>query len=798
MKTCLIRIDMKTRAIRTEVPGAYACHGGRGLTSTVVSREVPPTCHPLGEKNKLVFAPGLLSGTSAANSGRLSVGAKSPLTGTIKESNAGGTASAKLARLGVHGIVVEGQPEKGRLFYLLIRRDGAELLSAEAYRGLKNYDLVAKLQENHGPKVAVISIGPAGERMMSAASIAVTDTEGRPCRHAGRGGLGAVMGSKGLKAIVIDDSGAPGVAYADPVAFKTAAAAFRDALKSHAVTKAGTGGLATYGTNVLVNLINEAGGLPTRNFSEGRFEGAEKISGERIHDVIEQRGGKHGHSGCTNCIIQCSNVYMDEHRNYVTSALEYETVWANGANCGIDDLDAIARIDRLCDDLGLDTVEVGCAVGIAMAAGVKEFGDAAGAIELVEEIGRATPLGRILGNGAAVTGQAFGVTEVPVVKRQSLPAYDPRAIKGIGVTYATSTMGADHTIGYAITSNILGVGGRVDPLDPKGQVELSRKLQVATAVLDSAGLCIFTAFAILDIPEGFAAVPEMINARCGTRFTAEALMRYGQEVLLAERRFNAGAGFTKLDDRLPEFFREKRLAPHGTVFDIPDEELDRLFDFETPLSPAKPRQPERRVNGNHRPAVITISREYGCDGSEVARRLCRDLGYDFLDREIAERISRSAHVPRSTVESVDEDGLTASVDMTGGTEDARHPWSYEYLRHLTKVISDIGKNGHSVIVGRGAHYILPRKDTFKVRLIAPPAVRARRVAQETGVPLDEAKRLVARIDAEREDFVKKYFNADWNDPDLYDLVLNMENMDAKAAAEAILAAAHRNEKSMEN
>ncbi len=577
----LMRVNMNTKEISVEDLAnnkEYGGFGGRGLTSMIVSKEVPPTCHPLGEKNKLVIAPGLLSGTPAANSGRLSVGAKSPLTGGIKESNAGGNAAFKLGRLGIRGIVVEGQAEPGKLYCLIVNKDGATLHPADEYKGLKNYDLVEKLREKHGGKVGTISIGPAGEMKMSSASVAVSDPKGRPTRHAGRGGMGAVMGSKGLKAVVIDDTGAEKIEYADFDAFKQAAAKLRKALQAHDVTKPG-GGLATFGTCVLVNLINEAGAFPTRNFTDGRFEGAEKISGETMHDVIKERGGSTTHAGCTTCIIQCSNIYLDKDKNYVTSALEYETVWANGANCGIDDLDAIARMDRLCDDYGLDTMDTGCAIGVAMAAGVKEFGDAEGAIELVHEIGKGTPLGRILGNGTAVTGQVFGVEDVPVVKGQALAAYDPRAIKGQGVTYATTTMGADHTAGYAVATNIMKCGGYVDPLKPDGQLELSRNLQITTAALDSAGLCIFIAFAILDIPEGLEAIPEMLNARYGLNMTLDGVTKHGQEILKAERAFNTAAGFTNLDDRLPDFFKDKKLPPHDVVFDVPDEELDKLYNF---------------------------------------------------------------------------------------------------------------------------------------------------------------------------------------------------------------------------
>jgi len=386
------------------------------------------------------------------------------------------------------------------------------------------------------------------------------------------------MGSKGLQAIVVARKGGPGVEYPDKEAFKKAARVFRAALTTHDLTKPG-GGLAVYGTNILANVINEAGAYPTRNFSEGQFEGVEKISGETMHDVIEARGGDTSHSACTGCIIQCSNVYLDKNKEYLTSAFEYETIWANGANCGIDDLDAIAQIDRLCDDYGLDTIEMGCALAVAMAGGVKAFGDAQGAIELVREVGEGTPLGRIIGNGAAVTGQALGVEHVPVVKRQGLPAYDPRAVKGIGVTYATSPMGADHTAGYSVAMNILKVGGFVDPLKPEGQAEISRNLQVATAILDSAGLCVFVAFAVLDIPEGFAAIPEMLNARFGWELTADDAARMGQNVLETERDFNRAAGLGCEDDRLPDFLNEVKLQPHDVVFDVPDEELDRVLEF---------------------------------------------------------------------------------------------------------------------------------------------------------------------------------------------------------------------------
>jgi aldehyde:ferredoxin oxidoreductase len=385
------------------------------------------------------------------------------------------------------------------------------------------------------------------------------------------------MGSKGIKAIMVDDAGVQKLPLvADPEGFKKAAQQFAKALLEHPVTSQG---LPTYGTNILVNIINEAGALPTRNFTQGRFEGASQISGETQRDLILKRGGKAKHPCMPGCIIQCSRIYHDKEGKYLTKGPEYETIWAHGANCCIDDLDAIAQMDRLEDDYGLDTIEIGATRGVAMEAGVIKFGDAQGAIGLVKEIGKGSVLGRVLGSGALTTGKVYGVTRVPVVKGQALPAYDPRSIQGIGVTYATSTMGADHTAGYATATNILHCGGSVDPLKAEGQVELSRNLQIATAAIDSTGLCLFTAFCILDRPEAFQAVYQMINARYGLKLAAEDVTALGQKILTVERNFNRAAGFSQVHDRLPEFFREELLPPHQTVFRVADSELDRLFDF---------------------------------------------------------------------------------------------------------------------------------------------------------------------------------------------------------------------------
>jgi len=330
-----------------------------------------------------------------------------------------------------------------------------------------------------------------------------------------------------------------------------------------------------YGTNVLADIINSAGAYPTRNFTSGTFKGVDSISGETERETIVARGGNPKHPCHPGCVIACSSIYLDKDGNYVSKGPEYETVWAHGADCGISDLDAIARMDRADDDIGLDTIETGATMAVAMEGGLLPFGDAEGVLRLLEEIRKGTPLGRILGSGAAVTGKVFGVSRIPCVKGQAMPAYDPRAAKGIGVTYATSTMGADHTAGYAIAQNILAVGGEVEPLKPDGQVPLSAALQKATAALDSTGLCLFVAFCVLDVPDAGQAVVEMINAHCGTSWSADDYLEVlGKATLRAEREFNHKAGFGPADDRLPNFFKTEPLPPHNTVFDIPDEELD--------------------------------------------------------------------------------------------------------------------------------------------------------------------------------------------------------------------------------
>ncbi|MDA8212199.1 MAG: aldehyde ferredoxin oxidoreductase [Clostridia bacterium] len=572
----IVRVNMTAKTVIEEsVADTYAALGGRGLTSQIILDEVEPTSLPLGSGNKLVFAPGLLSGTGAPSSGRLSVGGKSPLTGTIKEANAGGITSQKLANLGVKAIVLEGKPQEKSWYLLKLTPDGAELLPAGDLAGKGTYEVTALLRRRYGEKVGVITIGPAGEMMLLNAGVATNDGEGNSSRYAGRGGLGAVMGSKGIKAIVIDSPTTFDVPVKSPERFKEAARKFTKILLDHPVTGQG---LPAFGTNVLMNIINEAGALPTRNFASGRFDQACEISGEKLAEIAVARGGKATHACHPGCVMRCSNVYPLPDGK-VCAPIEYESAWALGAHCEIGDLDTVARLNYICNDVGLDTIEAGGALGVLMEAGIITFGDGQAAINALEEVGTGGSLGRIIGNGAEFVAKAFGVTRVGTVKGQHLPAYDPRGAKGIGVTYATSTMGADHTAGYSITANILKVGGVVDPLQNEGQVELSRNLQIATAALDCTGLCLFVAFAILDNPDGLPTIVEMLNAQYGLNLTTEDVFSLGKQVLKMEREFNTRAGFNHVHDRLPEFFVKEPLEPHNKTFDITGDELDQFYNF---------------------------------------------------------------------------------------------------------------------------------------------------------------------------------------------------------------------------
>ncbi len=575
----ILRINMTNLTATYEaMPEKWSRWAGRGLTSAITCDEVDPLCHPLGPNNKLVIAPGWATGTPAApSSGRTSFGGKSPLTGGIKESNSGGLSGQMIAKLGLAAIIVEGTPEKGKWYTLVVTKDGVKFEDACDLLGKGMYEVDELLWKKY-PKTAVIGIGQAGEMKLSNAGISVNDPENKPGRYAGRGGMGAVMGARGVKAIVIVDAGGPGVEVVDQELFKQGRRKLTESIQEHGLTKKG-GALNAFGTAVLVNILNEAGGLPTRNFRAGQFEDAAKISGEAIAEVCEERGGEGmmGHGCHPGCIIKCSNVYPDASGKALTSCIEYESTWSLGANCGIGNLEFVAQMNRACNDIGLDTIEAGNAIAVAMEGGLLPFGDAEGALKTFDEIRKGTPLGRILGQGVEVTAKAFGVSRVPVVKHQSMPAYEPRAVKGIGVTYATTPMGADHTAGYTICPEILGVSGKVDPLSDEGKAESSLIFQAATAFIDSTGYCLFIAFPILDIAKGWEGMAESVAGITGQNITGADVVPLGKEILKMERLFNERAGFTAADDRPPEFMREESLPPHNVKWTITNEQLDSVY-----------------------------------------------------------------------------------------------------------------------------------------------------------------------------------------------------------------------------
>ena len=564
------RIDTQKKQYSIdECPQDWQHLGGRGLLARICLDEIEPTCDPLGPDNKLIFSPGLLVGHHLSSLDRISIGGKSPLTGGIKEANAGGRTGFHLANLGIKALIIGERPGEDDWFVVHVSRSGVRYDDATHLIGKGVYETAADLIARYGEDVAMALIGPGGEMGLLAAGIQNIDVDGSPSRIAARGGMGAVMGSKKIKAIVFDAEGGQLPPIADMQAFKAARKLFTTALTNHPQTTS----YANYGTAAMANMCNGFGGIPTRNFSEGTFEHVEKIAGENLRSTLLERGGVANptHACMAGCTIRCSNVFADSKgEKVVVAPLEYETIGLMGSNLGIDSLDVIARMNREVNDLGLDSIEIGAALGVACEAGLMEFGDGARALELIGEIRENTILGRVLGNGAAATGLVLGVERVPVVKKQAISAYDPRAIKGTGVTYATTPQGADHTSGLTIRA-------KIKHTLPKDQVKTSRDAQLKMAGYDSLGACIFSGFGFADAPES---IYELVNARYGTNYNISLLKDLGRETILYEKEFNRRAGFTSADDRIPEWMTREALPPHNTVFDVPDDELDSIFDFD--------------------------------------------------------------------------------------------------------------------------------------------------------------------------------------------------------------------------
>ena len=552
-------IDLEKKEIsRKALPPEALWLGGRSMIDWIMSHEVSPTCHPLGPFNELIFAPGLFAGTNIPTASRLSIGGKSPLTGGIKESNVGGMAGMVLSRLGIGALVISGVSPSPSLQVLVLGADSTELVDAPELQGKGNYDVSDLLKERFGEDKVFITTGPCGEMKMTAATVAVTDTQGRPCRHAGRGGLGAVMGAKGLKAVVLDPAGAGLRKPKDPDLFS-------EALKEYIATIESNKRTAFWkenGTAGLVDISHMRGSLPTRNFTLGAYDKKDGINAQRLKQNISERGGAMGHPCMRGCIIRCSNIYNDETGAYLTSGLEYETIVLLGSNLDIDDLDTIAQLDHRCDDYGIDTIEIGATLGVLTETDHFSFGDRHRALDLIDEIGRGTFLGRILGQGASVTGKVFGISRIPAVKGQAIAGHSARALKGLGVTYATSPQGADHTAGFVSE----------EPLSKEGHTSRSRDSQINVALADSLGLCQFTG-----LRSEYDLFSRLIGPLTGKTPTEEEVRAIGSTALGREKSFNTRAGFGPAHDRLPEFMKWEALSPGGEVFDVEDEDLDRVF-----------------------------------------------------------------------------------------------------------------------------------------------------------------------------------------------------------------------------
>lgn len=556
----ILRINMRDlKASYEELPKEWKLIGGRGLIAKIENKEVTPTADPIGPENELVIAIGPLAGTLAPQLGRISFGAKSPLTLGIKESNAGGPAAQKLDRLGIRAIVIEGIPAEGK-YLLKITRNEATLVPTEQYWGMKNYQLAEVLFEQYGKKLAIISIGIAGERKYKAASISLTDMLGDPSRNAGRGGLGAVMGSKGLKAIIIDDSGTPEIEISDKALFRKTIRAWVDTIQKDVTC----GLFSAFGTPFTIASNSYQGTMPGNNYNTGRPEGFKQVTGEVMKRNMMERGGRM-HACMPGCVVRCSIIYNDAKGKRLTSAYEYEGVAMLGTNLGINNHDDIARLKCVCDDLGIDIIEIGSALGVAASAGKMKMGNVGSALKLLREIERGTELGRVLANGVVATAKAFGISRIPAIRGQAIPAHEPRSVKGMGVTYVTSPMGADHTAG--LTYRI--------PLQKTGQIANSLRAQIQAATCDTFGYCLNS------VPGGqasiYAFLADLINARYGVKLGRSDIFEIGKQTIMDELKFNEGAEFSKIYERCPAYIRTEPLTPTDSVFDVEDSEIDSIW-----------------------------------------------------------------------------------------------------------------------------------------------------------------------------------------------------------------------------
>jgi len=546
-----LHIDLGKRSVKTEeLHGEAIIRAGRYyIAKTLVAAGVAKV-DPLSPDNPLIFSAGPFAGTNFSNANRLSVGCKSPLTGGIKEANSGGTFAFALGQLELAGITLYGQSKDWVV--IRITKEGAITYeSAEPYMGKGNNEAAALLFEKYGKKVSFALCGPVGEYLGLVSGIAFADTDGRPSRLAARGGVGAVLGSKKVKAIVVDVHKMP--TFHDRKKVMGAIREYGDRLSKEAAINV----FKRTGTAMMGDITNQIGGLPVRNFTAGSLVKASeeplKLGGDFIREQNLARGGEISHACMPGCMIECSNVYVDEHGKEMVSPLEYETLGLMGSNCGIDHPDNVARVNAVANDLGVDTIETGATLGMLMDAGQGRFGDVDFMLAAMEDMRRGNERGRLLAQGTARVGAHYKIARVPVIKKQGISAYDPRVIEVTGISMMVTAQGADHT------------AGNLPVFDCKGKtteelVKASVGIQAMTAAADSLGLCIFGRSVHNVSPE---LIVRALNDAHGTQLEPGFFQQLGMEAMKLEWEFNRAAGFTEQDDELPEFFYAEPLPPTG-------------------------------------------------------------------------------------------------------------------------------------------------------------------------------------------------------------------------------------------
>ena len=570
----LIRVNLSDKSIKVEKTNMEDAHlylGGRGLGSKYLYDEIDPNIDPLSPENKLIYMTGPMTGTYATCAGRFNVVAKAPLTGTIGASNSGGNFGPEIKYAGYDGIIFEGKAETP--VYLNIHDDKIELKSAAHLWGKDVFETTDILLTENEEDAKVSCIGPAGEKQVLFATV-MNDKD----RAAGRSGLGAVMGSKNLKAVVV--RGTKGVKVADKFEFMNATNDARDKILTNGVTGKG-GGLPTYGTEVLVNILNEMHGLPTRNWRTSRFEGGEKISGEHLveHYLVRNKA-------CLACPIGCGRVVKIDEGKYkgIVAGPEYEAAWAYGASCGVDDLNAINKANHVCNLMGMDPITLGATIACAMelneigALSNEEigrelrFGDAEAILFLTEKTGLREGFGDLLALGSYRLAEKYGHPELSMsVKKQEMPAYDGRAIQGMALSYATSNRGGCHVRGYLTSPEVLGIPVKTDPLETEGKAALLKIFQDLTALVDSSDICLFTTFAI-----GLPEIAAMLRGTLGIETSDEEILKVGERIWNLEKLFNLEAGITKADDTLPPRLLSEALTSGPAKGKVA--ELDKMLD----------------------------------------------------------------------------------------------------------------------------------------------------------------------------------------------------------------------------